>query len=703
MNKKQFNKSKHVLHFKKWSRASYAVFTTVSREVSIRVLSLACLTAIGVVQVVAQTETVPVENEKIDLDELVVSADAVPQLQSEISRVVTVINKKDILASGASSISDLLECVLNVDVRQRGLHGVQSDISIRGGSFDQIMVLMNGINISDPQTGHHNMNIPLNLNAVERIEVLNGPGARHLGANAFSGAINIITNETAERQVSASLSAGSYGYLDGSINANFKLGGISSFVSFGEKVSDGYIDNTDFESVNFFYHAATEVADSKIDFQFGYQDKKFGSNSFYTPLYPEQYELTKTTFTTLKFTRGKKLRYTPSIYYRQNNDRFELFREDRYRKQGNVFVNHTDTARYLGSTYNYPGHNYHQTEVFGTNINATYYWDNIGKTSFGSELRSEKVLSNSLKATDLLDPVPVRNADASYTKSFSRANQSIFIEHVYNHPLFNIGLGVMGNYNTSLNTGLDFYPGVDFNVKIYNGLTAKFSSNKSLRLPSFTDLFYNGPENEGNIGLKPETAISYEGGLKYSSKGLDAHATVFRRDGKNLIDWVKADGDSKWHTDNLLEMTTYGTEFYAKVLPDFLFEVRLPVQSITLSASTLNSKKESGDYMSKYVMDYLKLKASASATFFYKHLFLNIEYTYQERAGGYELFVNKESQGDVAYKPFGLVNAKLWYEFSRGRIFVESSNLLDEDYVDIGNVVQPGTWLRGGINLKLGF
>lgn len=707
MNKKQYKNLRGVLSFKKWSRASYAVFNTVSRVVNIRVLSLASLTAVGIVQIVAQGDSTLVRDEKVDLEELVVTAETVPQLQSEVARIVSVISKKEIEASGATSLPDLLECVLNVDVRQRGLHGVQSDVSIRGGSFDQVMVLLNGINITDPQTGHHTMNLPLNIESVERIEVLNGPGARHLGANAFSGAINIITKTSEKNQLSLGWGGGHYGFQEGNASVSLQTGRLSSFLSTGYKKSDGYIENTDFQNKDVFYHGVLGLVKDKLDLQLGYQDKKFGSNAFYTPLWPDQFEQTKTSFASLKYTTGTKLKFSPSIYYRQNYDRFELFREDTYNRQGNYYVNGTDTARYYPDVYAawnyYSGHNYHFSQVAGANVNGHYFWNAFGKTTFGATSRYESILSNQLKASELNEPIPVAGEEAFYTKQAERTIYSVYLGHVFSHALFNIGFGMMGNYSKSLNEAMTFYPGIDLNVKLAKSLHLKLSSSKSLRLPTFTDLYYNGSSNVGNENLKPETAVSYEGGLNYATSGFSAHATVFHRKGENLIDWIKGPEDTKWRTENMLEMKTFGTEFYARIDPNVFFKSELPVQMITLSASTLNSDKESGEYMSKYVLDYLRFKAGASATFYYKNLFLNMEYVYQERAGAYELYIDKVSQGDVNYDPFALLNAKLWYQLKQFKTFVEASNVLNKTYVDIGNVPQPGRWIRVGIQFNVDF
>jgi len=167
-----------------------------------------------------------------DLDEIEVSAQRSPALYSQVARIVSVIERKEIEASPAQSVQDLLEYVAGIDVRQRGAEGVQADVSIRGGTFDQTLILLNGINITDPQTGHHNLNIPVSLSQIERIEILEGPAARVYGPNAFSGAINIVTLQNDSKSVRLQLSGGSFGYFENYLMGILKILILTSLIYF---------------------------------------------------------------------------------------------------------------------------------------------------------------------------------------------------------------------------------------------------------------------------------------------------------------------------------------------------------------------------------------------------------------------------------------------------------------------------------------
>ena len=111
---------------------------------------------------------------------------------------VHIIKSEDIRNAPVQSIEELLEYALNVDVRQRSGQGIQSDISIRGGNFEQVLIMLNGIKMNDPQTGHHNMDIPVSLEQIKRIEILTGGASRVFGNYAFTGSINIITKKFTE-------------------------------------------------------------------------------------------------------------------------------------------------------------------------------------------------------------------------------------------------------------------------------------------------------------------------------------------------------------------------------------------------------------------------------------------------------------------------------------------------------------------------
>ena len=159
------------LFFKRWNNKSFSVFRSISKIIKICFL-LATYTIISEQNAsFAQVDTIAIE-------EIKVFGQRGLELYPQIARVVTVIDSNNIENAPVQSIQDLLEHSLNVDIRQRGYYGAQADISIRGGSFDHVLILLNGINITDPQTGHYNLDLPVEIEDIKRIEILNGPSAR---------------------------------------------------------------------------------------------------------------------------------------------------------------------------------------------------------------------------------------------------------------------------------------------------------------------------------------------------------------------------------------------------------------------------------------------------------------------------------------------------------------------------------------------
>jgi len=688
MMNQQTNKQVPQLFFKKWSGKSYSAFNSMKKLIKICTLVAGYNLLISPLCAKAQTDTIKIK-------EIEISSNRVPTLYSESSRVISVISKDEIKSAPVDNLQDLLKYALNVDVRQRGNNGVQADISIRGGSFEQTLILLNGVKINDPQTGHHNLNLPIDIENIERIEILEGPGSRVFGPNAFSGAINIITN-TEEKNLKIKLSGGENGFINSSISKSIPIKNTVNYISATYKKSDGYIKNTDFDSKNIFFQNTTKLNNNTaINLQAGYNNKAFGACNFYTNKYPNQFEETKTTFANAKITTGSDIKFSANAYWRRNQDRFELFREDAdyYTNYGTYWSNNIDTI------YWYKGHNYHLTDVYGVDLN-TVFTSKLGKTAIGAELRSENIWSNVLgkTMTDTLD-VP-GESNGKFTKSASRTNLSYFVDHTVFLKRFAGSIGLLANWNSDLNFDWNVYPGIDLSYEIYKNLKIFASANQSLRMPTYTDLYYVGPTNIGNSNLKPEEAITYEGGFKYNTAFINSHFAAFRREGKNMIDWVRIADSLKWESKNITEINTNGFEASLSFKTRSLFNGKCPIHNISINYSYVDVEKKSGNYSSNYLLDYLQHKLSLNITHdIYKGLGASWNFTYQDRAGTYVDFATKEEK---SYKPFSLVDAKLFYNWKFLNIYIEATNLFDQAYNDYANIEMPGRWIKGGVIINLG-
>lgn len=663
-----------VFTFKRWGGKSYSLFNAIKKPVRIGVLLAVYTTVTEPEFGFAQTDTTKVSME-YNLDEIEVGAQRAPVAFSQVARIVSVIGREEIEAAPVQSIQELLEYALSVDVRQRGVHGVQADVSVRGGSFDQTLILLNGINITDPQTGHHALNLPVSLKNIQRVEILEGPSARVFGPNAFSGAINIITGSGNESNLKIDLSAGQHQLTDANISAGISHGKWQHFGAFNRISSDGYIENTDFKVWNGFYQGKFSTKPGNLDVQVGRTNKAFGANSFYTATYPNQFEETKTTFASVKFDSETKIHLTPSIYWRRHQDRFELFRNN--------------PASW------YKGHNYHLTDVFGSNLNV-WLATRLGKTAFGAEIRSENVWSNVL-GNQLDEPVEVPGEDGQFfTKSYSRTTISYFLEHSVYLKRLTISAGAMTNWISDLGFGWNIYPGIDASMALSEKWKIYSSVSSSLRMPTFTDLFYSGPTNLGNPNLKPEKATNFEGGIKFSSSGLSGHVGTYYRKGKDLIDWVREKDTDKWQTQNLTSINTTGVEFSATIFPEKLLSRSFPLSKIGVNYAHTTLNKTEADFLSYYVLDNLKHKLDIEINHkIWKRLNGSWRISYQDRNG-------MRTQ-TLAFEPFWLVNARVMWKTNRTEIYAMASNLFDKSYYDLGTIQQPGRWISMGINHQIRF
>mgnify|MGYP001305485898 CR=1 FL=1 len=672
-------KGAKVFTFRRWGGKNYSLFQALGKKVRIGVL-LAIYTIVSLPETVsAQSDTLKADM-KYDLDEIKVSAQRSPVTFPQVARIISVIERDEIESAPVQSIQELLEYALCVDVRQRGVQGVQADVSLRGGSFDQVLVLLNGINISDPQTGHHNFDLPVSLKNISRIEILEGPAARVYGPNAFSGAINIITGEGKGQSVKADILAGQHNLYDFNISGSVRTGKFNHFVAANSISSDGYTDNTDFGTRNIFYQGQLETVPGNLDVQMGYTEKGFGANSFYTPLYPDQYEAVKTTFASVKMKTGKQLHFTPALYWRRHQDRFELFR---------------------GNKNDYC--NYHLTDVFGCNLNS-WFSSKLGKTAFGAEFRSENIWSNTLGET-MGDSIEVPGEKGHYfTKSHSRTDISFFAEHSVYLSKFTVSVGAMANWISDLNFDWKIYPGIDLAYQLTDRLKMYSSFNTSMRMPTFTDLYYEGPTNEGNPDLKPEKSSTIEGGLKYNSAAVQGHIGVFFRKGKDIIDWVRTSEELLWKTQNLTKISSTGIETQLQVFPERLFNQPLFLKKISINYSCIKLDKGTNNFYSNFALDNLKHKFDISLYHsIWKHLAANWQISWQDRNGTYTLFEDGIYTREVPYDPFWLVNLKLFWKNKNIEIYSTVSNLFDTEYVDIGNISQPGRWFSFGVSYRLNF
>ena len=665
----------------------------LEKMIKIYILPLVCTFLMHCRMLAAQQDTIYIPLE-INVEEVEIIGQRSPGVYSDIARAITVVSEGDMENSPIQTINDLIEFLPGVDLRQRGNLDVQADIGIRGGSFDQTLILINGIPANDPQTGHHNLNLPFDYSTIKKIEILKGPGSRVYGANAFSGAINIVTKTGYQNNTNISLTAGQNYYLKTSLSAGHSYKKLAYYIGISGSRSAGYSDNTDFQNFNAFYKGDYVSSIGRLGFQAGFVNKAFGAASFYTPRYPEQFEQIKNRFLALTYSVGKSVKARFYFSWRRHQDRFELFREERYHFSDGYFIKGNDTAAITPGVY-YTGHNYHLTNSLYAGMNMVIP-HKTGKSSIGLEYHNDHILSN-LLGTSLDTSVTVPGEDRGlFTRSADRDLYSIFFEHTRNFKKFYFSGGALLNISDDYGYHASF--GVELGKRIQNHSRFFLSMNPSFRLPTFTDLYYNGPVNIGNPDLNPEKAVTVEGGYRLTLRWIGLEISAFDRMGYQIIDWVKLPEEIMYTTKNYNRLITYGFDISAGIKPRLLPGTCEWIKYIYISYGYVSTEKYSGKYISAYALDYLKHKLSARINHqIYHSVGMCWNLTLQDRNGSY----TDEEGLENEYKPFLLVNARLYWKPGIPEVFLEASNLFNVEYRDFGSTVQPGFWFYAGVSINL--
>ena len=714
MYKPLFNQRK-ALRFRQFSRKGYALFACLGRVVTIGVLSVATQqTAIAASDdnrvadgsaVSTSADTLSTDKE-VTLDDLEVTGSRAPLALGQAARMVTVLSREDIQAAPVQSINDLLKYAVGVDVRQRGPLGAQTDIGIRGSSSEQIAILLNGVNICDPQTGHNAFDLPCDLSDIVRIEVLEGPAGRVYGTSSLVGAVNVVTNRPlsrplpkggeadargdvrGERSVQARVEGGSFGYLSAacrlSLPALREGPGKGSSISASYTRSDGYQRaksgalNSDYQGGKAFWQGTYAATDVRLQGHAGLSVKGFGSNTFYSAKYDEQYERTLKWFTALQgdvrcktFEAGGRqyeLHFKPAVYWNRSYDRFELIR---------------------GMDDKVP-FNHHRTDVFGINLNSYFDWQ-WGRTALGAEFRNEDIVSGNLGE-------PLNSPHGSYKYGLNRSNLSFHLEHNVLLQRFTLSAGLVAVKNTWNGMPFKVYPGIDASYRIGNDWKVYASYNSSLRMPSFTELYYSVGGHKADKYLKPEELHAVEGGVKYLTSAVTAQASVYYHHLRNMIDWVMdpTAANPVWTSVNHTKVNTLGFESSVRLNLQQLFGWQQSSFAVAYSCND-QRKKELGQ-LTQSKLEYLRHKLVAQLqAHLVSRLDLGVKYRLQKRTGSYTT-----ADGAVEpYHTYDVVDARLTWNADCYSVYAEANNLFGRRYIDYGNVPQPGTWFIVGTKITI--
>jgi vitamin B12 transporter len=616
-----------------WFASKKILFTCLMRT---NLVSILCLFLIHSGSLMAQEEEVP----SYTLDPVVITGSRIPQQLSKTGRSVSIISRDEIEALPADNIPDLLEAVCGVDVRQRGAHGVQADVALRGSSFEQTLVLVDGVNVSDPQTGHHNLDLPVNLEDIERIEILKGPGARVYGHNAMAGVINIITGEPNHAEVGGYATYGDYDYYDVGAHGSLKAGEAFNRVSVSRRYSAGFVENeeTDFDIKTLAYKGAIDAGSHRFQLGLGYTDKDFGAYGFYSDTFPNQRERTETLLAySSAHLKMADLEVMPEVFWRRHDDDFKIK---------------------IGGDWH---RNEHRSDSYGIELNTRL------KSEWGTMALGGEIAFETLESSNLGD--------------HERRRSGVFLEHRF-YPVewLNIGLGASAIHYSDW--GWEYWPGTELNVELSDGVNWFASAGRSFRIPTYTELYYYTPANQGNPDLKPERAWAYETGVRWHEKGLGANVSAFLRDVEDAVDWSRASSQDPWKACNIAEIRTRGFELGLDFYPEAFFGKTF-VSAVNIGYTYLDSDRDTGGLDSKYVLDHLCHQLHSSIVLdWFRGLTHSVKARYEERTAG---------DSHVVF------DTRLAYKWHQYEVFLEATNLFDEEYMESGFAPMPGRWVMGGI------
>jgi len=564
------------------------------------------------------------------LDEVIIRSSRIDIPFSENSRNIRVISRNDLISMNVVNLIEIFQKISGIDVRQRGVNGTQADLYIRGGTFDQTLLLVDGFKLDDPQTGHHSLNLIIPIQLIERVEVIKGSAARVFGQNAFTGAINIVTIDPAKSKSKIKFLKGSYNqnHFQGLLGNNILKSNSFSYYSYNE--SDGYRYNTDYINKEFFFKKKIFLKKIPLNFLSYFSDRKFGANGFYaSPDATDQYEETQGSLVGLNSIINKNnLIIKPKVYWRRNQDKY-------------IYVRNNP------SIYR----NLHLNNKIATSLDFSLL-SNFGITGLGFEYSKIYLRSNNLGN---------RNREIS----------NAFIEHLFYLFDSKIDLTIGGSYNKYSDFGNYFYPGIDLGVKLFKNVKFYSSFGSTFRIPSYTDLFYQDKTTIGNTKLVPESAKNYELGFRLYKNKMLYNISFFKRNSENLIDYVKDDIEDLWQARNISSLNTIGAELDISGSLTESGKHKYNIGYTFIENSKFNSKLS----FSKYAINSLKHHLIMNLnSYLNPSLIANISYRFLKR-------IDDDS--------YNIMDLSLIYNLSKWKFTLSSYNIFNQVYYETNLVPMP--------------
>ena len=587
-------------------------------------------------------------DENVELEPVIVTSSRIDKDEGK-RRIKTrsqdsiVIREIDVLSN--FSIPAMLKKSSLTDVRTRGPYGVQADISLRGTPFEESLVLLDGVNLNDPKSGHHNMDLPLTLFDIERVDITYGTASSIYGSGAIGGAVDLVLKKP-EDEISFlfSSSAGSCDFYSEGASFNIPMGVLKNRSSVEWKKSRGYARETEFDILTASSHSELAFDRGKLEVFMGYLTKHFGASSFYSNRYPNQEESINTGIIIAKGEiKDGAISIAPSFYWKRLQDKFILDR------------NIPSFSR-----------NDHTMNLYGGEVSSEVKTD-LGRIASGVGVGCEDISSTNLN-------------------EHYRIKNSAFIE--YENRILNFLVNTSARLEYYSTFGFELSPAFNVGYEIFPSLTVRGGVARAFRAPTFTELYYSTVANKGNPDLKPENAWNYEVGIDYTTPIVNASSTIFLRNTKHIIDWTRESPSSAWQAENIGEFDMYGVEASLKLDIEKLSD-KTPLKSAYLKYAYLQGLDKKG-VTSKYVLEYLKHNLSAGLRWKLPFGFTEeLNFAFRKRIGSEKYFLLDST-----------IHRDIKLRKGKATFFVKLSNIFNTGYSEGGDIKMPGFAVFGGMDVR---
>jgi iron complex outermembrane receptor protein len=541
--------------------------------------------------------------------------------------------------------AEALSYFSGVDLRSRAAFGIQSDLSLRGSTYEQVAVLIDGIRVMDPQTGHYNLDIPLTNFDIEEVEVIKNAASSLYGNGAFAGGVNFITKKPTRETLSLEALFGQHALFGQAFSYSLPLkNNFSTRISFDHKVAKAARPNTDFEYQTGSFYLNKDFVSSSLSTLVGWQKKDYGADSFYSNLFPEEEEHTQTLFTNTSLdSQLGEVKLKNNLYLRRHRDKFILNRN-----------NPTSV-------------NYHTTYIYGLNSGFEIPVK-FGSFSLGLDAGRDQINSTNL---------------GKHTR-------------LYEAGLLGANLQLGDKIDTDIRLRFDHYQkwswqksfNLGFGYKIIESLRLKGSFACSFRIPTFTELYYSDAANIGNPNLGVEKSDNFTIGFNFKEGWINLGLEGFMRLGANLIDWTRNTSADVWRATNLGSVDFRGVAFDAKLKPLLNYKSS-KLDEIAFSYNYTSADKKTSGFLSKYALDILMHQFTLGVNSGIFGFNLNWQFSYNKRYYGETYFLGSVNIGKK------LVKRNFTFE-----PFLKIENFTNTKYSEVGGVLQPGRWLQAGTRIE---